>query len=70
MAGMLNSILTEELTEKYALSLGKNLEETQDSLPAFVNENIRSCKLTRELWYTVIPTSDAVCPKTGLHGLF
>lgn len=32
--------------EKYALSLGKNLEEASNSLSAFKNENILFCKLT------------------------
>lgn len=32
--------------EKYALGLGKNLEEAKDSLSAFENETILFCKLT------------------------
>lgn len=32
--------------KKYALGLGKNLEEAEDSLSVFENENTLFCKLT------------------------
>lgn len=56
--------------EKYALGLGKNLGEAKDSLSAFVNENILFCKLTCELWRTLIPILDVVCPRQNSMDYF